>query len=112
MPGKFEIKKARNGQYHFNLKAANGEIILSSEMYKGKAGAKNGIGSVRKNALVEARFARLESKNGKPYFVLKAGNHQVIGKSEIYETARARDNGIRSVAKNAPGAKVEDLSAG
>ena len=112
MPGKFEIKKAKDGQFHFNLKATNGEIILSSEMYKRKTGAKNGIGSVRKNAPSEARFARLESKNGKPYFVLKAGNHQVIGQSEMYETTRARNNGIRSVAKNAPGARVVDLTAG
>ena len=112
MPGKFEIKKAKDGQFHFNLKASNGEIILSSEMYKRKTGAKGGIESVMKNAPSEARFARLESKNGKPYFVLKAGNHQVIGNSEMYETARARDNGIRSVTKNAPGAKVVDLSVG
>ena len=50
MPGKYEIKKARNGQFHFNLKAANGEIILSSEMYVAKRGAKNGIASVQKNS--------------------------------------------------------------
>ena len=110
MPGKFEIKKAKNGQFHFNLKARNGEIILSSEMYTTKANCKKGIASVQKNAVDESRFARLVSKNKKPYFVLKAGNHQVIGNSEMYETERARNNGIKSVMKNAPGVKVEDLT--
>lgn len=110
MPGKFEIKKAKNGKFHFNLKATNGEIILSSEMYNTKSSAKNGIESVKKNAPNEKRFSSLEAKNGKPYFVLKAGNHQVIGKSEMYNDARGRTNGIKSVMKNAPGAKVEDLS--
>jgi uncharacterized protein YegP (UPF0339 family) len=46
----FEIKEAKNGQYVFNLKAGNGEIIATSEMYTTKAAAQNGIESVRKNA--------------------------------------------------------------
>jgi len=48
--GTFEIKEAKNGQYIFNLKAGNGEIIATSEMYKTKAAAENGIESVKKNA--------------------------------------------------------------
>jgi uncharacterized protein YegP (UPF0339 family) len=48
--GKFELKKTANGQFHFNLKAGNGEIIATSEMYESKASAVNGIESVRKNA--------------------------------------------------------------
>ena len=111
MSGKFEIKKAKNGQFHFNLKATNGEIILSSETYTTKSNAKKGIESVRRNAESESQFARLESRNKKPYFVLKARNNQVIGQSEMYETARARDNGIKSVTKNAPAAKLVDLTA-
>ncbi|HTL42456.1 MAG TPA: YegP family protein [Pseudolysinimonas sp.] len=50
MTGKFELKKTEGGQFHFNLKAGNGEIIASSEMYESKAAAKNGIDSVRRNA--------------------------------------------------------------
>jgi len=110
MPGKFEIKKARNGQFHFNLKAANGEIILSSERYTTKRSAKNGIASVQKNSPDDARFDRRTARNGKPYFVLKAANHQVIGKSEMYETNRAMENGIRSVRRNGSSEKVDDLS--
>lgn len=49
MAGKFELKKTKNGQFFFNLKAANGQIILTSEMYKSKSGAQNGIESVKKN---------------------------------------------------------------
>ena len=50
MPGKFELKKARNGKFHFNLKATNGQIIATSEMYETKKAALNGIASVAKNA--------------------------------------------------------------
>jgi uncharacterized protein len=50
MAAKFELKQTAGGQFHFNLKAGNGEIIATSEMYESKASAKNGIESVRKNA--------------------------------------------------------------
>ena len=50
MAGKFELKSGKSGQFHFNLKAGNGQIIASSEMYESKASALNGIESVRKNA--------------------------------------------------------------
>lgn len=104
MAGKFELKVANNGKYHFNLKAGNGQIILSSEMYESKAAAENGIASVKKNAGDDARYERKESSNGKPYFNLKASNGQVIGKSEMYESAASMENGIESVKKNGPDA--------
>lgn len=110
MPGKFEIKRARDGEYYFNLLAGNNEIILTSEMYKAKASAKNGIESVRKNSILAERFEKKEAKNKKPFFVLKARNHEVIGRSEQYESTRARDNGIASVKNNAPAASVADLT--
>ncbi|MCW2750859.1 MAG: hypothetical protein JWR83_1969 [Aeromicrobium sp.] len=50
MAGKFELKTAKSGQFHFNLKAGNGQIIATSEMYESKAAALNGIESVRTNA--------------------------------------------------------------
>jgi uncharacterized protein YegP (UPF0339 family) len=105
--GKFVIKTGKDGQYYFNLKASNGEIILSSEGYTSKRSCKKGIASVMKNATDESRFVTAVSKNGKPYFNLKAGNHRVIGKSEMYESEKACKNGIASVKKNAPGAKIE-----
>ncbi len=104
MAGKFELKQSSNGKYHFNLKAGNGQIILSSEMYESKSSAENGIASVQKNAADDNRYDRKESSNGKSYFNLTASNGQIIGKSEMYESAAARDNGIESVKSNAPGA--------
>ncbi len=111
MAGKFELKTAKSGQFHFNLLASNGQIILQSEMYETKASALNGISSIQKNAADDARYERLVSKTDKPYFVLKAANHQVIGQSQLYESVASRDNGIESVKKNAPEATINDLSA-
>ena len=108
MAGKFEIKEAANGKFHFNLKAGNGQIILSSEMYESRSSAENGIASVQKNAGDDARYDRKTSTNGKPFFTLKAGNGEVIGKSEMYESESARDNGIESVKSNGPGATIAE----
>lgn len=111
MAGKFELKSAKSGQFHFNLLASNGQVILQSEMYESKASASNGIASIQKNAADDGKYDRLVSKSGKPYFVLKAGNGQVIGQSQQYESEAGRDNGIESVKKNAPEASVVDLTA-
>lgn len=110
MAGKFEIYKDKAGEYRFRLKASNGQIILASEGYKAKSSCNNGVESVKKNAQDEARYERKETKTGKHMFNLKAGNNQVIGTSESYESVAARDNGIASVKKNAPGAKIDDLT--
>jgi len=110
MAGKFVIKPAGKDQFVFNLKAANGEVILVSELYNSKGAAQNGVESVRKNAPLDERYERKEAKNGQFHFALKAANHQVIGQSELYTTKRAMENGIVSVMKNAPEAKVEDLT--
>ena len=110
MPGKFELKKAKNGQYMFNLKSGNGEIILSSELYTAKPSALRGIASVQKNATDTQRFDRRRSRGGREYFVLKAGNGKIIGKSETYSGGSAVENGIKSVKKNGPKAKLVDLT--
>ncbi|TWT11696.1 YegP family protein [Reyranella sp. CPCC 100927] len=110
MAGKFIIKKASNGEYYFRLQAGNGETILSSERYSTKASAENGIASVKENAPNDARYERKTSASGKDMFNLKAANHQIIGTSETYSSAAARDNGIASVKSNAPGASIDDQS--
>lgn len=113
MAGKFEIKKSTNGKFHFNLKAGNGQIILSSEMYETKAACENGIESIKKNAGNADRFDRRETAKGEPYFVIKAGNGQEIGRSETYQGGKtAMENGIESVMKNAPDATIVDTTAG
>lgn len=110
MPGKFEVYKDKGGKFRFRLKATNGQTILVSQAYKTKVSAKNGIGSVQRNAADDSRFERKDSK-GKFMFNIKAMNGQVVGTSERYDSQKSCENGIRSVAKNAPGAKIEDLTA-
>lgn len=104
--GKFEIKVAKNGSHFFNLKSGNGQIILSSEMYNTKAACENGIASVQKNAADDSRYERKEGASGKHHFNLKAGNHQVIGSSQMYADVAGMNNGIESVKKNAPDAET------
>lgn len=111
MAGKFELYKDKAGEFRFRLKAGNGENILASEGYKDKASAENGIASVKKNAGDKARFEIKESTSGKPYFVIKAANHQVIGQSQMYDSASGCENGVNSVMSNAPGASIDDQTA-
>ena len=110
MTGKFELKKSKSGQFMFNLKASNGRVILTSELYKAKAGAVNGIKSVRKSSVKDANFEIKSSSKKQPYFVLKASNKEIIGKSEMYSSVGGMKKGIASVKKNAPGAAVDDLA--
>ncbi|WP_257387013.1 YegP family protein [Tahibacter caeni] len=106
MAGKFTIFTGKSGKTYFNLKAGNGEVILASQGYVDKSGARNGVESVRTNAADAGRFEKKVAGNGKFHFSLKAGNGQVIGNSEMYDSEKARDAGIASVANNAPGAAL------
>lgn len=110
MAGKFVLKVGKNGQFFFNLKAANGQVILTSEMYKAKDTALNGIESVRKNSASDERFERKATAKNEPFFVLTATNGQTIGKSESYSSAAAMEGGVASVKQNAPSAALEDLT--
>lgn len=110
MAAKFVLNKGKGGKYFFSLRAGNGESILASQMYESHANAVNGISSVKENAGKEERFERLASKKGEPYFVLKAANAQIIGKSEMYASVRSRNNGIASVQRNAAIAVIDDRS--
>jgi uncharacterized protein YegP (UPF0339 family) len=106
--GKFVITTRSNGEFQFNLKAGNGQTILTSEGYSTKSACTNGIESVKTNSQDDSRYDKKESSSGKPFFNLKAGNGQIIGASEMYESTSARDNGIASVKSNAPDATTED----
>lgn len=110
MAGKFEIYTDKSRVFRFRLKAENGEIILASEGYLAKTACANGILSVKTNAANDARYERKLTDAGKFTFNLSASNGQVIGTSEIYETADARDKGIESVKKNAPNAHTVVLA--
>src|SRR6185295_15012668 len=97
MAAKFTIFKGTNGDFYFNLKAANGEKVLASEGYTSKSGCENGIESVKINAPIDSLYEKKTSSNSKYYFVLKASNGQVIGTSEMYNSSGGRDNGIEVV---------------
>jgi len=108
MAGRFELSKSSDGQFRFVLRAANGETILTSELYTSKSSAQNGIASVQTNCSSDNRYEKKESSNGKFYFNLKAANQQVIGTSQMYASAQARDAGINSVKTNGTSTTVKD----
>ncbi len=123
MAGKFVIKNAKNG-VKFNLHAGNGEIIASSEVYSSKAACENGIESVRTNSAGEIedqtvegfevktnpKFEIYKDKAGEFRFRLKARNGEIIVTGEGYASKDGCKNGIESIKKNAPEAKVVDES--
>ena len=108
MAGWYELGKSSDGQFRFVLKAGNGEIILTSELYTTKTAAQNGISSVQTNSPLDERYDKLTASNGKFYFNLKAANYQVIGTSQMYATAQSRDAGISSVKTNGPTKDIRD----
>ena len=119
MAGKFVVITAKNGEYTFNLKASNGEVVLAaSETYTTKSACENGIASVKKNAgvhvedqtreekLTNPKYELYKDKAGEFRFRLKAANGEIIGKSEGYKAKASAKKGIASIAKNAPDAAV------
>jgi uncharacterized protein YegP (UPF0339 family) len=117
--GKFVIRNTSTG-VKFDLKASNGEVIATSEVYTTKAACLNGINSVKENCVGEIedqtadpvvavkhpKFELYTDKAGEFRFRLKAKNGQVIATSEGYKTKKSCENGIASVKKNAPEADV------
>lgn len=104
----FELKKSGE-KFHFVLKAANGQVILSSQMYASKASAMNGIESVKTNSADDSLFERKTAANGKFHFNLKSTNGQIIGSSQMYASESGVTNGIESVKNNAPKASVKEV---
>lgn len=98
--GKYVISIAKNGNYYFNLRAANNQTILTSEMYLSRSACTNGIESVRINCNDDNNYKRKISAGKERYFVLKAANGEIIGQSEMYESEAAMENGIESVKGN------------
>ena len=122
--GTFEIKKSGDGQM-FNLKAGNGEVIGTSDVYNSRASLDNGIASVQKNA-PEApvedqtaenfekktcpKFEVFADKGGKFRFRLKARNGEIILASQGYASASSCLAGIESVKKNAADSKTTEVA--
>ena len=119
--GKFVISEAKNGGFVFNLKAGNGEIIATSQVYKSLDSCKNGIESVKKNVpdlhvedqtvekfetLTNPKFEVYQDKAGEFRFRLKARNGEIIATGESYKAKKSCLNGIDSIKRNAPDAEV------
>ena len=118
--GKFVIRKTSTG-IKFDLKATNGQVIATSEVYTTERACKNGIESVRKNAPIAGvedqtvegfekvkhpKFELYQDKAGGYRFRLKATNGEIIAVSESYTTMASCKNGVESVKNNAPEAEV------
>ena len=110
MTGHFELKRTDSGRFMFNLKAGNGEIILTSGLYDTKAAASKGIATVIASAHDQALFEHKVASNRQPYFVLKSATGDFLAKSEMYSSAAAAENGMKSVMRNAAEATLKDLS--
>ena len=108
----YVLTGAAHEHFRFNLKAGNGLTILTSEAYSSKAAAKIGIESVRVNSALAERYDRREAKDGRPYFVLKAANTQIIGQSQMYSSTSAMEHGIASVQANGPDSPIIDETVG
>ncbi len=93
----FERFIGADDQYYFHLRAANGEIVLQSEGYVAKAGADNGIASVRENGKVADQYEIIEAQNGQHYFVLKALNYEIIGRGEMYTSLSNAERAVESI---------------
>lgn len=107
--GSFELSRGGEGQFRFSLKN-EGATLLSSELYRAKASAENGIASVRTNSGVDGRYECKVSTNGKHYFNLKASNGQVIATSPMYPTSDDRDRVVSAVKALAGPAGLKDLT--
>lgn len=120
--GKFVVKETKSG-VKFDLKAGNGEVIATSEVYTTKAACVKGIESVKKNAPEAAvedqtvegfateknpKFEVYTDKSGEFRFRLKATNGQIIATGEGYKSKSGCMNGIESVKKNAADSEVVD----
>ena len=108
MSGWYELSKTSIGQFRFVLKAANAETILNSEHYTTRSAAENGIASVQTNSALDERYEKKTTKDGHPYFNLKAANHQIIGSSESYTNDAACAKGIASVKANGQTKVIKD----
>ena len=121
--GKFIIKRTKTG-IKFDLKAGNGEVIASSEVYQAEASCRKGIASVMRNSVIapiedqtvegfetlkNPKFEIYVDKAGEFRFRLKARNGQIIAHSEGYKAMNSCLNGIDSVKRNAPEAPIEKI---
>jgi len=108
MAGWYELSMSSDQQFRFVLKSGTGDTLLTSELYKTKSAAENGMASVQQNCLADQRYERKTASNGKVFFNLKAANHQVIGTSQMYAAEASREADIAMVKADGPSKTIKD----
>jgi uncharacterized protein len=98
--GKYAVSRAKNGEFYFNLKATNGQTILTSVMFHTEDECSNAIESVRQYSSDDKWYDRKTSTDNKHFFTLKSPEGHITGKSEMYESAANMEKGIASVKRN------------
>ncbi len=106
----YDLREAQSGEHYFNLLAANGQVIGTSQMYGTEASAERGIATAVKLVSLSqrleaaatggARFEAFKGLDGKRYFHLRAKNGEIMLQSEAYSTTTAATKGIASVREN------------
>lgn len=104
MAGKYEVKLTAAGKYMFNLKASNGQVILTSKHHDSRDAALAALEATRSHATAD-NFESRTASDGSFYFVLSA-NGQELGRSQMYASAKTRDAGIASVQNHAAAASM------
>ena len=110
MAARYVLKQSKKGEFFFTLLASNGQHMLSSDIYASKPSALECIASARDNGVIAAQFVTHKAKDGRFYFTLQSSSGQVIGCSEMYRMAKARDSAIAVVMRNAGSALLDDQS--
>jgi hypothetical protein len=105
---RFQVFKGLDGSYYFHLRAENGEIVLQSQGYTRRSSALSGTSSVRTNGPTAARYEVRDAANGQAYFVLKAGNGQVIGVSETFASRANAERAVGDVTALLSGTAIID----
>lgn len=107
---KFELKQSdKNQEFYFTLRNEEGKAVITSEGYKQKASAKNGIESLKKNGAAGNIDLKVGETSGKPFFNVKATNGQVVGKSRVFVTTEERDAAVEELKSNVADAAVEEI---
>lgn len=107
---KFEMLAANDGKVFFQLKAANGEIVLLGRGYPNKFEAIQAIASVMRYGTYEMRYARKQTADGRHFFQLLSPSSRILGWSEMYPSKQGRDNGIMAVRRAVQFGRVLDLN--
>lgn len=106
---KFEMYQGKDNELYFRLVENSGKILLSSEGYKLKDSAMNGIESVKKNLTLPNGIEKKETPNGKYFFNVKSTNGQVVGTSTMFDSVEQREKWINDIKKEALQLEVKGL---